>query len=249
MCTRPISVRKTVAGRCIERVVPCGKCEECRSKQRAEVALLTLLESEKHEAFEYMTLTYRQDDLPLAETSIIDGVRTITGYERGRHFTRVDDFKECCKPIHYDSYSICPTLYRQDWKEHMHRFRAACARKGLSKDISFIQFGEYGSRRKRPHFHCIMFGLTPEHVDLFSGLWSRYYGNCDVWHVNRFNEDGSNAFVRVSNYISKYIAKGDELPAHVVDGYAEKPRRLSSIRYGRKDLDLEQLRNFTLQTI
>lgn len=86
-------------------------------------------------------------------------------------------------------------------------------------------------------------------MNLFEFLWSKYYGNCETFHVPRFNDDGSNAFVKVSNYISKYISKGDALPDHVIDGYAHRPRRLSSIRYGRKDLDLEKLRNFTLRTI
>lgn len=253
MCTRPISVRKTIAGRCVERVVPCGKCEECREKQRSEVALLTLLESEFHDSFEYYTLTYRQDSLPLAETTIIDCDRTIVGYDRGRSFKRVDEFKDMCKPIEYsaggEDFAICPTLYRQDWKEHMHRFRSACRRKGLSMDFSFIQFGEYGERRKRPHFHAIFFGFTPEHTAIFDELWERYFGNVKRFHVNRYNDDGSNAFVKVSKYVSKYVSKGDYLPQHVLDGYCEKPRRLSSIRYGRKHLDLEKLRNFTLQTI
>lgn len=251
MCTRPINVTKMLAGKPKTYTVPCGKCDECLAKRRNEVALLTLLESDGFECMDYFTLTYEQDKLPVAISERIDGKRRIIGFQRGRdcYDWQLVDFKTKCSPVHDDDgLSVCPSLNPEDWRSHMHRFRAWLRRNDLPKDISFIQFGEYGEKRSRPHHHVVVFGLIPETRAKFIELWESYFGSCRCDTVSRFNLDGSNAFLKISKYISKYISKGAHLPRFVRAGYAIKPRRLSSVGYGRKKLDIERLRSFILPT-
>lgn len=250
MCTRPTNVTRFVAGKPHTYTVPCGKCDECLAKRRNEVALLTLLESENYSSLDYFTLTYDSMRLPLALSENDEKYRRIIGFERGR--IRPEKYGDGvrCAPHYNKDYSLsyCPSLCPDDWREHMHRFRAWCKRKGLDTKFSFIQFGEYGEKYRRPHHHCLFFGLSPEMSDKFVSLWEDYFGHCDFVHVNRFNDDGSNAFLKLSKYISKYISKGKHLPSFVRAGFAVMPRRLSSIGFGRKNLDIGRLRSFTSPT-
>lgn len=250
MCTRPTKVTRFVAGKPRTYTVPCGKCDECRAKRRSETALLTLLESERFESLDYFTLTYDSNRLPIALSECDSGPRRIIGFERGR--IRPEKYGDGvrCAPHYEEGYSLsyCPSLCPDDWREHMHRFRAWCKRCGIDKKFSFIQFGEYGEKYRRPHFHCLFFGLSFDMKDKFVSLWEQYFGHCDAVRVNRFNADGSNAFLKLSKYISKYISKGKHLPPFVRAGFAVTPRRLSSIGFGRKNLDLDRLRSFTLPT-
>lgn len=247
MCVRPIQINKTRPDGSVEtRVVPCGKCPECLAKARNEVAALSCLEGIDKSSLSFMTMTYRPDKLPISFISDDEsGIPRMIAVGR----SRCDDYngywKESCRVVDIgNGLSVCPTLYREDWKAHMKRFRAAVKRKELSTEFSMLCFGEYGDKRSRPHYHALFFGLTPAHEKIFTELWERYYGQCKTISVPRFNQDGSDAFMRVSKYISKYISKGSHLPEACKNGLIEKPRRLSSIGFGRSDLDFLRLRNF-----
>lgn len=239
MCTRPITINRNVAGRVVTRTVPCGKCAECRSMNQSSFAALTLMEAEQCSSLCFATLTYRDVELPwklISEESsaLIRGI-----------------------PYELDSYgaigltdsniqgawaTYAPTLYREDLKLHLKRFRKHLGER--SKVFRYGFFGEYGSRRNRPHYHGLLFNLTPEEIDLFRSFWEGYYGSAKLISVPRLNPDGSDAYLKVSKYISKYISKGSKLPDFVKDGYAERPRKMLSRGYGLQNIDVEKLRNF-----
>ena len=254
MCTSPITLNREVAGRLVTRVVPCGKCEECRAKLRNEVAALSALEGVGRDSLTFVTLTYRQETLPIAVSESVDGVRRIIGYQRGSDSPAwfLNFCKHKCTPgfwsgqfgLDYGLFDYCPSLFRDDWKHHMKRFRSECDRHSLSKDFAFMSFGEYGEKRHRPHLHALIFGFTPEHDERFKKLWENHFGECKLIRVPRFNADGSDAFMKVSKYISKYVSKGNHLPSFVLKGFADPPRRVSSVRFGRKNLDIPRLRSF-----
>lgn len=258
MCLHPLQItRPTYTGGVRQYIVPCGKCSECLQKLRNEVAALACLEGVDKQSLSFMTMTYRQSELPISRIRAEEFLDKDTGellyvwksicVERGSscYDWQLESFKNKCEvQSDDDGDCICPTLYREDWKAHMKRFRRSLERSGLSKDFSMLSFGEYGDRRHRPHYHAMFFGLSAQAEKIFTELWEKYYGECKTISVPRFNEDGSDAFMKVSKYISKYISKGSHLPDACKQGFIEKPRRLSSVRFGRKDLNVEKLRSF-----
>lgn len=69
-------------------------------------------------------------------------------------------------------------------------------------------------------------------------------GFCDIKKVRAINEDGSNGFVKVSRYISKYIAKPKDFCPWISQGIVEAPRRLSSKGFGKNTIPIVELKNY-----
>ena len=255
MCTNPVQRTITYKGNFSKKTVtvPCGKCAECRAKRQSEFAALSVLEAENGGSIGFITLTYNNDCLPFWLTSWREFERDgkvltelfCCGVERGAVCNLGPNDKDFhCRPINKGTFFLCPSLNRQDVQKLIKRYRQDFfRRKGERLDFRFAFFGEYGERYKRPHYHLIAYGLEKSECQRFCSLWR--YGFSDLKFVEHFNSDGSDAFSKVSRYVSKYVGKGDFLPDFVRNGYAEKPRRQSSIRFGQRGLDVETLRNFT----
>lgn len=247
MCTNPKTVRHMYRGSSLIRydVIPCGQCAECRAKAQSEFAALSVLEAESAGSIGFLTLTYNNDSLPFAlSTRFENEPAVITAIERGSVWNPgpIDGFFRC-SPICKGSFYVCPSLCRSDVQKHIKRFRQDYFRRhGERCDFRFTFFGEYGERFKRPHYHMLVYGLNETEVRRFADLWP--FGFTQVSYVTHFNADGSDAFAKVSRYVSKYVGKRDFLPDFVKDGFAEKPRRQSSIRLGVRDINLEELSNF-----
>lgn len=241
--------------------VPCGKCAECRAKKQSEFAALSVLEAESAGSIAFITLTYNNDSVPVQnsfyrEFSQLDSNLNkvscsevlFDGFTRGFEFAG-----RTCQPVFngtklfngvpVDSY-LTPSLRRLDVQLFIKRYRQDYFRRnGKRLDFRFSFFGEYGEQFKRPHYHMLVYGLDKSECQRLCSLW--HYGFYDLKFVEHFNADGSDAFSKVSRYVSKYISKGLFLPDFVRAGYAEKPRRQSSLHFGQRDLNLESLRNFT----
>lgn len=69
-------------------------------------------------------------------------------------------------------------------------------------------------------------------------------GYCDVKKVSAINKDGSNGFVKVSRYISKYIAKPKDFCPWIAEGLVEAPRRLCSKFFGKQTIELQKLKSY-----
>lgn len=68
MCIHPILLtRKRLDGSCRIQLVPCGKCAECRSKKHSDFACLSALEARACSSMYMVTLTYRDDVVPVAK--------------------------------------------------------------------------------------------------------------------------------------------------------------------------------------
>lgn len=74
--------------------------------------------------------------------------------------------------------------------------------------------------------------------------WIANAGFCDLKKVSAINRDGSSGFVKVSRYISKYIAKPKNICPWILDGIVEAPRRLSSKAFGKNTIPLVELKNY-----
>lgn len=266
MCTRPITLTKILpTGAVKQYTVPCGKCSECRDAYQSEFAFMSFLEAEKRGSLHFITLTYNDRWLPVAwcdwRTICDDHLKAacaagdeFPSYPKGRidAFQRGSDCydwqlnnwreKGCSSELTDDGCIVCPSLFRDDVKNWIKRFRQHCKRNDIPIDFAFASFGEYGELRHRPHYHVLVAGLDDSAVNLLGSLW--HFGYYLVKKIPRFNPDGSDGFALVSDYVSKYICKRDKLPDFVKQGFAQIPRRQSSIHYG-KDLDFDKLRPFT----
>ncbi len=90
------------------------------------------------------------------------------------------------------------TLQKQDYQKFMKRLRKNT---GL-KSIRYYACGEYGTKTWRPHYHAIIFGVTPEQVEK---AWGRGY--C---HFGKVSGDSI-------AYTIKYICKESRVPQHEQD--------------------------------
>lgn len=248
MCTRPIQLNKRLLdGSFRTYTVPCGKCPECRAKYQSEYAALSVLEANSCGSLAFLTLTYNNDWLPVWYFRRVGDTPLYCGVVRGSscYPWQIDDWSKigCCVMPSDNGDAVCPSLNRDDIKSLMKKYRQDYFRRnGERIDLRFSCFGEYGEKFHRPHYHLVLYGLSRDEVNRLASKWS--FGFVDVQYVTRFNSDGSDAFIKVSRYVSKYISKCEFLPDFVKKGYAEPPRKQSSVRLGRRDLCVEQLRNF-----
>lgn len=74
--------------------------------------------------------------------------------------------------------------------------------------------------------------------------WIAYSGFCDMKKVSAINRDGSSGFVKVSRYISKYIAKPKDICPWISEGIVEAPRRLSSRDFGTHKDYIQQIKSY-----
>lgn len=244
--------------------IPCGKCINClKNKQNAMVSRC-LAESSKRGTFSFVTLTYDDDHLPIAQSLWRASKDTgecelvhkgeVVSSSRDKLFRFGDRnklIKMACSPqpryldkvitgFEDDEYvyfsRLTPSLYRKDFQLWLKRCRVAYERAtGKHLDFSYVIVGEMGPRTCRPHYHCAFFGLNPDQVHFFAERWN--LGFTDVKHVNSVNPDGTDGFAIASRYIGKYMSKGKFDCPSVLDKSAVKPRVCQSIGIGRNLID------------
>lgn len=250
MCTAPLVINRKLFGGSVVRqtLVPCGKCYQCLSQKQSEFSALSVLEGANAKSLHFLTLTYDNDSVPI---SIKGRDSSMSFYPDSLPRPNVFAWTRCNKPVLAQDGSsnyYTMSLRRKDVQAALKRFREGCRKKNV--DISswkYACFGEYGEQFGRPHYHMLFYNLTPQLVAEFVKEWP--YGFVDVKQIPLFNEDGSNARVAVSKYVSKYVGKDKFTHSFVNEGYVEKPRRISSIHFGTDALDLEELRRFISERI
>lgn len=185
----------------------------------------------------FFTLTYDDGNLPLMVSKV----------EKGEIVDqRIVDYRNQEIP---SGYEVVNSLCREHVRAWFKNFREDYKRRhGERPKFSYACFGEYGDMTKRPHYHCLVYGLDTQELHRLKSSWQ--FGFTDLHVVSQFNADGSNAFVKLSRYVSKYVAKCDALPDFVQAGLAEKPRLICSQHFGSKAVssDLLHYRNFILRS-
>lgn len=226
-------------------VVPCGKCADCRKKKQAEFAALSLHQGLHSGSLYFFTLTYRNETTPIALHDYdLDGPRLI-GFERGC----VDWLDSQGRFMNGFKGDRACSLCREDVKLVLKHFRSLCKEKdsNFSERFKYVFFGEYGESHGRPHYHGLVFGLTPEESLLFRQMWTERFG-----FVYCAPEPGAKLvslddIQAMSLYISKYISKGVSSRWSYLMPYVEKSRRQSSLNFGDfSKEELHQLANFMM---
>lgn len=109
-----------------------------------------------------------------------------------------------------------PTL----WPSHLTSYWKLLRKKLKSKSMKYYACGEYGSNRKRPHYHAIVFfydeKLSPYNVfNLMHSEWK----HGDVFIGTTTNESVA--------YVLKYISKKGSVPQYVGDDRTREFSRMS----------------------
>lgn len=250
MCISPITINRTypVVGT-KSYTVPCGKCVECTNKKRSELAALSVHQAMVSGDVRFFTLTYNNEMCPVA---IYDPtVRKIVGFERGvSRWMRDGKF---FNDVHVDkkrNLLYTPSLCREDVKLWLKQFRSAIKRKcGEAPKFKYCFFGEYGDSRGRPHVHGLVYGLSPEYIEILKDLWVSRFGFVYV-APDLSRKVTLDEVTAISQYVSKYISKGVHQRFAFLLDYVEKPRRQSSIDFGQfSDEELCQYANFIMEAI
>lgn len=244
--------------------IPCGKCINClKNKQNAMVSRC-LAESDKRGSFTFVTLTYSNENMPVAQSlwraSKVTGEcelvspGEVVSSSRDKLF-RKDDREKLIRMVaspqpryldknidgfeddEYVYFSrLTPSLYRKDFQLWLKRCRVTYERvNGKKLDFSYVCVGEMGPQTCRPHYHIAFFGLSRDQVEFFVSRWNLGYTNTK--HVNSINPDGTDGFAIASRYIGKYMSKGKFDCASVMDKSAVKPRVCQSKGIGRNLID------------
>lgn len=176
-CKTPFYVEHKLKGKV---PVPCGSCPDCR-KRRASAWSFRLMQEDKVSisAF-FITLTYNTNHVPI----------TVSGY---------------------------PTLHRpknRDERCHLQAFikrvRYYHSKRGAKKlgiqytgiPIRYYAVGEYGSKRFRPHYHCIIFNAHQTALEKSWRYGTTFYGTVTGASIG---------------YCLKYISKPGRVPVHKND--------------------------------
>lgn len=130
------------------KIIPCGQCLECRLNYAKNWAARCEVESYYYKENHFITLTYKDEDLPV--------INKITG----------ECYRGLKNPIDYYNYNKhyeVANLLKKDVQDFLKRLRKWANKNGYIEDkeygIRYLYCGEYGENKGRPHYHMLVYGL------------------------------------------------------------------------------------------
>lgn len=194
------------------KFVPCRHCIACRLKRMFQLSASSTYEIFSSAAVAFVTLTYRNSDIPKASFVVnSDRSKIIFADSDGVILSEeryLDSFYKQLKKIsrnyaerfpNYFTFGQVPYLDKSHITKYIKRIRITSARKGFDPKafpIRFLSCGEYGESFARPHFHVLFFFQSETQYLLFKESCAEkwYYGHC---FLRRFSGTGA-------NYLSSY---------------------------------------------
>lgn len=194
------------------KFVPCRHCVACRLKQMFRLSASSVYEIYSSKAVAFVTLTYRNSDIPKAfyhydsARNIIvftdsDGV--ILSEERFsknflNHLNKISRNYADRFPCYFRLGQV-PYICKQDVTKYLKRIRVASFRQGFNPKVFPIRYllcAEYGESFARPHFHLLLYFQSETQYTCFKKIASEkwYFGNC---YLRRFHGYGA-------SYLSSY---------------------------------------------
>lgn len=242
--------------------VPCGKCVDCLHRKHLSRVPQYVRELSKHKDNVFVTLTYRNDTVPLS--LCVQDYHDFIDYDTGEYKHELMSSTYQLLPselrsmfIDLFSYSLSgtlkskkidspfggnevwrltPSLDREDVRLYIKKRRVAFSRSGRPLDFKMVCVGEYGPRTSRPHYHLLICGMDYSTAKEFFSSWVTEYGNVCIKPIQNYTKlsDGSlrNDFVSVSYYVSKYMSKGCFECDCAKYEWSEKPRTCVSVDFG-----------------
>lgn len=181
--------------------VNCGKCLNCKKNKVNQWAFR--LEKEKQRSYSayFVTLTYDTQWVPITPKGFMTLVKTTEGLKNlkssiqestGEKVPDTDvSLQAFFKRLRYyeDQIRVKGTISKDQFKRKKQTTQAYFT----DKKLRFYAAGEYGERRKRPHYHILLFNLMS--TDSIRSAWT--FGGVHVGEVNE----------ATINYCLKYIDK------------------------------------------
>lgn len=104
----------------------------------------------------------------------------------------------------YETKNLPPTLWKPDLQRFLKRLRTNRSRSGPTPPLRFFASGEYGDKRKRPHYHAILYGLHESEAEQIQEAWN-------LGTVRRTETLTPQAIAYVAGYVQKKIGYKDPL--------------------------------------
>lgn len=235
-CEHPLKIRNPYTLQNI--TVGCRKCDACRIAAANEKALLLQNELKKSSAALFITLTYDNEHLPVVFYGSNCVCRMSNNFQPEETYSEEFLFTPF-EPYKYP-YSDCTgVLYYRDFQLFLKRLRIRLYRYGKIR-IKFFVVGEYGTVRKRPHWHAILFFKS------YSDLRGIEESICQSWKMcsEAVTRNGIEvADIGLCSYLASYVNCNDnsyELAKHRF--FKQKTHRSACLDYGCSTQDVETVR-------
>lgn len=225
--------------------VSCRNCDSCKISNANSKSLLLRNELSKGYFPVFFTLTYDNKNLPV----VFNGEKYIYRENDFGDLVAVYELKEFvlvdeCLPYHYRHKYATGVLFYRDVQLFLKRLRINLKRNGKG-NFRFFAACEYGTVRKRPHYHILCFFRKLSDLNGFAEIAYKSWGMCDK---NRFLVGVKFADCAISSYLASYVnclSSSYSLAEHKVFG--QKTRRSACLNYGctKKDEEVmyEVIRN------
>ena len=179
--------------------IPCGQCIGCRLEHSRQWALRCQHETLLHEENSFITLTYSPDKLESPSL-------------------QYEDFQLFMKRLRFHFVSKDPDKYQETYLDKHGNEKTRCT-------IRFYACGEYGTKRRRPHFHACIFGADFDDKEVFQikkgiklyksetleKLWKK--GFCSIGNIT------FESAAYVARYATKKVKISKKTPQHLLDHY------------------------------
>lgn len=109
--------------------------------------------------------------------------------------------------LHYNENQI-PSVEKAALSAFMKRLRRRC-----NFPIRFYGIGEYGGKFHRPHYHIILFGISPDYHEIIQAVWP--FGSVHVGTVE----------IKSISYVAKYHVNKTKFPPGANPPFALMSRR------------------------
>lgn len=230
--------------------VPCRHCDACRiqdvNKKTYELTQTLMDYDYKY----FVTLTYNNASLPVI---MVGGHAVIRGCDDffGDILCLIDelghsDFIGTKIPAGSVINDCVGVLYYKDLQNFFKRLRNYYERTYKRKfEFKYFGVGEFGSIRKRPHFHVLFYGQKEDYKGLSTAI-TECWTMCD-WTKLEMADWFKIADNRASQYLASYVNNDtDSVGLYGKKGLCSKTFRSKNVNYGvtneiRKNFE-EQLR-------
>lgn len=159
--------------------VPCGHCKACMLKKSARYTTMSRLESISHKYTYFVTLTYRNADIPKAHILPSENGYDLVDYDTGEILGNDLQLTEeyIYKLQNKLNVEYIPYLNKYDLQLFLKRLRKYY---GKTK-LRFHAVGEYGPQHFRPHYHLLLWFEDEEyHSELPKIIYKKWgYGRID----------------------------------------------------------------------
>ncbi len=136
---------KTLEHGRLTQTIPCGHCYACKLNKSAEWATRCMLETLKSEHNYWITLTYDEDHVPIAEET------------KWKIENQDGTFQEITYKNEGDEIWCTGCLIPEDATNFLKRLREYLRSHYDHTGVKVYYCGEYGSLNARPHFHMLLF--------------------------------------------------------------------------------------------